>query len=145
MSQLRTSLCAQPGRTRAMLERPSGTEGLERERQMLSQMAALQRSVPELEMGAPVIYGVEVVGSIADVRALRDEPAVVSWEPGWRGQIRGTDTVVVPQPPAVTEIEPPVDSAVMALSPDEVRARLVELTTTGVGSCEDTAPADEPR
>ena len=93
MSQLRTSLCAQPGRTRAMLERPSGTEGLERERQMLLQMAALQRSVPELEMGAPVIYRVEAVGSIADVRALRDEPAVVSWEPGWRGQIRGTDTV----------------------------------------------------
>ncbi len=65
-----------------MLERPSGTEGLEREHQMLSQMAALQRSVPELEMGAPVIYGVEAVGSIADVRTLRDEPAVVSWEPG---------------------------------------------------------------
>src|SRR5690606_30963354 len=54
VAQLRTSLCAQPGRARALLggEEPRGPE---RERELLAQLAELQRSIPEIETGAPVV------------------------------------------------------------------------------------------
>ena len=136
-------MCAQPGRIRALLERGGDDESA---RQTLANVLALQRAVRELADGAPAIYGIEAVGSVEDVRALRSEPEVVAWEPGGRERIAGIDTVVViaPRGPA-TAIGPVQDSTVLTLSPDEVRARLVALTENGMGSCEDDAPSDEPR
>jgi hypothetical protein len=143
VAQLRTSLCAQPGGARALLE--AGDADVGRARQMLAYVNALQRAVPELEAGAPTIYGVDAVGSVADVRLLQDEPVVVSWEPGWPGSIEGVDTVVTPSPPAPTEVGPVMDSTVLALAPDAVLARLTDLAENGLGSCESATPSDEPR
>jgi hypothetical protein len=143
VSQMRTALCAQPGRARAMAE--AGGDDVERGRQMLAYVDALQRAVPGLEQGEPAIYAVEAVGAAADVRALDADPQVTSWEPGWRGRIEGVDTVVTPTPPAAPQIGPVVDSAVLALSADEVRARLADLAENELGSCESATPSDEPR
>jgi hypothetical protein len=103
--------------------------------------------VPGLEAGAPSIYGVEVVGAVEDVRALGQEPLVASWEPGWidPGAAEATDPVVTETPPAPREVGPVTDSAVLALAPDEVRARLADLAENGLGSCEGATPSDEPR
>jgi hypothetical protein len=146
VAQLRTSLCAQPGRIRAMLELAGGPDE-EGGRQALAYVLAVQKAIPELEAGAPAIYGVEAVGSVEDVRALRSAPEVASWEPASRTSIGGIDTVVVvvPQPPPAAEAEPVVDSSVRALGADEVRERLVALTGDGTGPCEDATPSDEPR
>jgi hypothetical protein len=146
VAQLRTSLCAQPGRIRAMLELAGGPDE-EGGRQALAYVLAVQKAIPELEAGAPAIYGVEAVGSVEDVRALRSAPEVASWEPASRTSIGRIDTVVVvvPQPPPAAEAEPVVDSSVRALGADEVRERLVALTGDGTGPCEDATPSDEPR
>jgi hypothetical protein len=146
VAQLRTSLCGQPGRIRAMLEQSGGPDQ-EGARQALGYVLALQRIIPELEAGVPTIYGVEAVGTVDDVRALRSAPEVVSWEPGSRESVDGVDTVVViaPQPASAAQAEPALDSSVRALGFDEVRTRLVALTENGAGPCEDTTPSDEPR
>ena len=143
VAQLRTSLCAQPGRARAMLE--SGQTDVGRAREMLAYVNALQRAVPELEAGAPTIYGVNAVGAAADVRGLQSEPAVASWEPGWAARVEDVDTVITPSPPAPADVGPTMDSAVLALSPEAALARLADLAENGLGSCESATPSDEPR
>jgi hypothetical protein len=141
VAQLRTALCAQPGRARALL---ATGDPIEPGRQLLGYVTALQRAVPELEAGAPAVYGVEAVGAASDVRALDGEPDVTSWEPGWPAGVEGVDTVVAP-PAAPRDVAQPVDSAVLALTADEVRARMTGLAQNGLGSCESATPSDEPR
>jgi hypothetical protein len=113
---------------------------------VLSRFLLIQRTLPELQLGAALIYGVEAVGDLDHVRAVGSDPAVVSFEPGWRGRISGADTVVVPQPQVPTADAPAVDPETAALGPEQLRERMAQLAEDGMGSCEDASRPDaEPR
>ena len=137
-AQLRTSLCAQRGRARAMLSAgDAGADPLYRE--VLARFVTLQKTLPEIERGAPLVFGVEAVGGIAGARAVGRDPAVASYEPGWRGEIGGVDTAIVPQPPAPPEEPLPAHAEIAALTPEEVRARMERLAEDGMGMCADAS------
>ncbi len=60
IAQLRTSMCAQKGRARALLaETGGGADPIPLYREVLSRFLLIQKTLPELETGAPLVYGVE--------------------------------------------------------------------------------------
>jgi hypothetical protein len=139
VAQLRTSLCAQRGRARAMLAGgDAGSDRMDPYRAVLSRFLIIQRTLPALELGAPLVYGVEAVGELEEVRAVGSDPMVSSYEPGWRGRIGGEDTVVVPQPASI-DSAPELDPEVAALTPEEVEARMAQLAEDGMGVCADAS------
>ena len=93
-------------------------------------------------MGAPLVYGLEAVGTLPEVRAAGFDFAVLSFEPGWRGRIGGADTVIVPQPPAPQNSPGRVDPEVATLSPEEMNAWMLQLAEDGMGACEDGTRPD---
>lgn len=129
IGQLRTSMCAQQGRARSMIAEPAPEDPLPVYRELLDRFVLIQRTLPQLEMGAPIVYGVEAVGSLPDVRAAGSDPALATFEPGWASG----DTVVVPEPPAPTDEGARSESG--ALSGEEVRKRIAGLADNGLGAC----------
>ena len=129
-------MCAQEGRARALLAEPdSATDPIPLYREVLAHTLRIQRTLPELEMGAPLVYGVEAVGAVEDVRTAAADPAVASFEPGWRRD----DEVVVTQPAAPADRPDAPDPETDALTPDQVRARIAQLADNGgLGSCANT-------
>ena len=135
IGQLRTSMCAQQGRARGMLaEAPQG-DPVQQYRDVLGRFLEIQKTLPQLELGKPMIYGVEAVGALADVKAAASDPDVALFEPGWRGRTATGDSIVVPQPPAPPDSagSPPPELA--QLKPDELKSRMSQLADNGLGSC----------
>jgi hypothetical protein len=145
VQQMRTSLCAQQGRARSLVEQPE-TGSLDDYRQVLSRSALLQETVPKLELGEPMIYGVVAVGTLEDVRAVKSDPELISFEPGWRTKVERVDTIVVPEPAAPTGgPSSGIDPVIAALPQDKVTERIKQLAETGVGSCEEASGSVEEK
>ena len=143
ITQLRTSLCAHRGHARSMLAaNDAPADSVEAYRAVLAGFLRIQRALPELERGAPLIYGVESVGSVADVRAVASEATVKRYEPGWRGRIGGADTVVVPPPTPGAGGPIALDPEIAALTPEDVRGWMERLADDGFGACEDASRPD---
>lgn len=106
LGQLRVSLCAQPNRARVMLEDSptllADQAAARRVAAVLTYVDRLQTDMRALATGAPLFYGVEVVGSPDDLRATASDPLLGSFEPGEGATIEGERRIVVPQP----ELEP---------------------------------------
>jgi hypothetical protein len=132
ISQLRTSMCAQQGRARGMLAEPGQSDPVPQYRDVLGRFLEIQQALPQLELGRPMIYGVEAGGALADVKAASSDPEVATFEPGWRA--RG-DSIVVPQPPAPPDSAGTVPPELADLKPDEVRTRIAQLADNGMGAC----------
>lgn len=116
-----------------MLEEPEPGDPLPAYREVLERFVSIQRTLPQLELGDPIVYGVEAVGSLADVRAAAADPALATFEPGWRDRGASGDTIVVPQPPAPTDDATGPRSG--SLSGEEVRKRMAALADNGLGAC----------
>jgi hypothetical protein len=146
IAELRTSLCAQQGRAREMLERQAGPDDpLDGARPLLSSFLAMRDALPQLELGGALIYGVAAVGTLADVRAAGSDPALTSYEPGWQARVERVDTVIVPDPPIPGGGTAGLDPVIAALPQEQLAARLRELAETGMGSCEDASGSVEER
>lgn len=135
IAQLRTTMCAQQGRARAILGGGAERGDVSLHRTILSRFVRIQRALTDLETGAPLIHGIEAVGVLEQVRGVGSDPAVSSYEPGWRGRIGGADTVVVPQPRGLEDEGAEVDSDIAALTPEQVAEQLAQLAENGMGSC----------
>ena len=142
VQQMRTSLCAQQGRARAMIEQAgtAGTAGpLDEFREVLSRFLLMQETLPRLELGEPMIYGVAAVGTLPDVQATQSDPTVISYQPGWRTAVESMDTVIVPAPAAPSGGPAGIDPVVAAMPEAQLMARLRDLAETGMGSCEEAS------
>jgi hypothetical protein len=135
ISQLRTSMCAQQGRARGMLSEPPQGDPSQQYRDVLGRFLEIQKTLPELERGRPMIYGVEAVGALADVKAASTDPDVAIFEPGWRGRTAAGDSIVVPQPPAPPDSAASPPPELRQLQPDEIKTRMSQLADNGLGSC----------
>ncbi len=137
VQQMRTSLCAQQGRARAMIEQTGSP--LDEYRQVLSRFLLMQETLPKLELGEPMVYGVAAVGTLPDVQAAQSDPELISYEPGWRTSIERVDTVLVPEPVAPPGGPAGLDPVIAALPEEQLMKRVRELAETGMGSCEDAS------
>ena len=137
VQQMRTSLCAQQGLARALIEQvESPAEEL---RQVLSRFLLMQETLPRLELGEPLIYGVVAVGTLPDVQGAQSDSVVISFEPGWRTTVERGDTVLLPDPETPPGGPAALDPVVAAMPQAMLMARVRELAETGMGSCEDAS------
>lgn len=145
VQQMRTLLCAQQGRARAILDRTGAAEPLDDLRPVLSAFLRMRETLPRLELGEPLIYGIAAVGTLPDVQGVRGDGALTSFEPGWRTRLAGADTVVVPVPTAPLAGPAALDPVVAAMPREQLASRGRELADTGMGSCEDASGSVEER
>lgn len=131
VTRLRIALCGLQGRARELVARPG--PGLRAGRTLLSDVQAIRSALPEVELGAPIVYGVQAVGLLPEVVAARADPAVASYQPG----VPQEDTVLVPAPP-FPETLPPIGADLATLPPERVEAAIAELAET-TSPCEDGA------
>lgn len=145
VQQMRTLLCAQQGRARAILDKAGPEEPLDDLRPVLSTFLRMQETLPRLELGEPLVYGIAAVGTLPDVQGARAEEVFASFEPGWRTRVAGMDTVIVPVPTAPTAGPTTLDPIVTAMPREQLASRGRELADTGMGSCEDASGSVEER
>lgn len=145
VQQMRTLLCAQQGRARAILDRTGPEEPLDDLRPILSTFLRMRETLPRMELGEPLVYGIAAVGTLPDVEGTRDEGGLTSFEPGWRTRLAGADTVIVPVPAAPLTGPAALDPIVAAMPREQLASRGRELADTGMGSCEDASGSVEER
>lgn len=97
-------------------------------REMLSRLEGNRAALPRVRAGAPVVWGLGVVGRAEDVARLGADPLVWAFEPAELVREDGAEHVAVTRPP---EPEPVgrvvVRPEVAALTREEVAARLERL------------------
>ena len=138
---VRDGLCTKPERFRMLLDEPPrgwpDSIRASHDRSVLTRFELEREALPRIREGAPVIYGVEIVGPPEAVARLGQDPLVRFFAPGMRMHIRGAERVIVGQPMGPEEFNRPPEPLphLAALSDQQLRARLAEIAELELEEC----------
>ncbi len=139
-------LCAQQDRAWAMIDPDTATDAGPL-KAVLSHVRRLEKALPAVTLGRPIVYAVQAIGTVEDVRgALEDARATVAVapapaEPAGRGAEAGVAPEPAPPDTAATDLAPEV----AAMSRAQVVAAIQDLARRGLQRCQDQFGSGGPQ